>query len=229
MRTKTKVKKKPSNRKRSSDSQIRKIEEKVLAGKQLSTSERAALPLLLQRIARSADVLRALSWITPYDEQSARELFVRQTIFQVRLIELLPPEKLFAVSKDLLRFPMLVSPRTSKPDIQTRLETVRLGDAFGPRFKQFDGRWKADYLAEIAVSVLQQKYGLPFPRITASGWQKERESIRKIVRDHAAHSFILEILKPLFRAEGDRRYPSRLKERVIERVLEKCQWMLVEA
>jgi hypothetical protein len=157
------------------------------------------------------------------DEQLQKLL--RQTIENVRRVEQIPEEVLRKYAWGMTEFPMLVSLRTTRKVIRDRLGPagIDLSGDRGPGHR-FDAHSANDEFSVIAEEFVFKLYGGPPGVVELDVWTKVlRPGMRLAFKDYLSENRrIAKKLESLI-AQEHRRTPGVLRERVINRLLEKSK------
>jgi hypothetical protein len=154
------------------------------------------------------------------------ERLLADTIENLKRLERIPREEVRQYSQGMTEFPMLVSLRTTQKAIRDFLgpNGVDLAGVRGPGHR-FYAHWKADYIARFAEECVYEFSGGVPPSISLDRWKHfVRPNLRELIKNRLSREpKLIERLGSTISAEDDHDSPGVLKDRVIERLLDKSQ------
>jgi hypothetical protein len=176
-------------------------------------------------LAKSCVILRKFPVRTTRQESEVRRL-LNSTIANIRRLDQMPVARLRAYACGMTEFPMLVSLRTNQTLLRDRLGPtgLNLARVRGPGHT-FNARWTNDRFAIVAEKMLFEISGGPPPSITLKLWKEFLYPIlrRQIKSYLAKEPNEYQTLVSLITVTNDKRSKSRLKDKVIERLLNLSQ------
>lgn len=158
-------------------------------------------------------------------EDLALAKLIRQTIKNVRHLERIPESKLRRYAWGMTEFPMMVSLRTTTKMIRDRLGRagIELSGDRGPGHR-FNAHWVNDDFSAIAEQFVFRLFGGPPGKIDFALWKKTlRPAMRLAFKDYLRENPKVEQRLAAIIKQKERRTPGVLRERVINRLLDKTK------
>lgn len=182
------------------------------------------IPNLLAHYARVCAAVRAASENNSDAGNAALRALVEQASLNTKQIEVTPPSRVRPIAAYMVRFPLLcASLPSAQGSAYERMKKLGVGLAF-PNWHP-GARAKADAFAERAAWILDQ---LSFNGINLSDAAKSWDDFEEKLRNFTLPSLLQDkrISEPLEKLIHNERFPSRIRQRVKDRLVERIRTIL---